>query len=56
MNLDDRRLLRHLVLAVLLKLALLTGLWWTFVRDLRVEVTVDRAAAQIGAIAPAQEN
>lgn len=27
------RLVRHLAIAVALKLAVLTGLWWAFVRD-----------------------
>ena len=30
--------MRHLVIAVLVKLAVLAGLWWWFVRDARVEV------------------
>jgi hypothetical protein len=52
---DDRRLLRHLVIAVLLKLAVLVALWWAFVRESRVDVDADRAAAQIGAPAAPQE-
>ena len=42
------RLFRHLVIAVALKLVVLTGLWWAFVRDERVGVDVDRAAAHMG--------
>ncbi len=42
------RLVRHLVIAVALKLAVLTALWWAFVRDERVGVDVDRAAAHLG--------
>ena len=38
MNPGDQRLMRHLVIAVLVKLAVLAGLWWWFVRDARVEV------------------
>ncbi|AGX86441.1 cytochrome oxidase putative small subunit CydP [Candidatus Symbiobacter mobilis] len=34
----DRSLLRKLVVAVLLKLVVLTILWWAFVRDHRVAV------------------
>lgn len=41
-------LLRHLVIAVTLKLAVLVGLWWAFVRDERVGVDVERAAAHMG--------
>ena len=43
------RLVRHLAIAVALKLALLSALWWAFVRDERVGVDVDRAAAHLGA-------
>lgn len=35
---NDRRLLRNLALAILIKLLLLTALWWMFVRDQRVQV------------------
>ena len=44
-------LLRHLVTAVLLKLVVLTALWWTFIRDVRVEVDTERAAAHVGTAA-----
>lgn len=47
MNSDDRRLLRHLAWAVLLKLALLAVLWWAFVRDDRVAVGPEQAAARL---------
>jgi hypothetical protein len=46
-------LLRHLVIAVALKLAVLAGLWWAFVRDERVGIDVERAAAHLGAPADA---
>lgn len=49
MNRAEQRLLRHLVIAVLVKLALLIALWWLFVRDARVHVDAEQAAAQIGA-------
>ena len=45
---DERRLTRHLVLAVVVKLALLAGLWWAFIGDFRVVVDADTAAAQFG--------
>lgn len=40
-------LVRHLAVAVALKLAVLCALWWTFVRDERVGVDIDRAAAHL---------
>ena len=42
-------LIRHLVIAVVLKLAVLVVLWWVFVRDERVSVDVERAAIHLGA-------
>ena len=47
------RLVRHLVIAVALKLVVLTGLWWAFVRDERVGVDADRAAAHLGTVVDA---
>jgi hypothetical protein len=47
MNKPSDTLLRHLVLAVLLKLAVLMGLWWVFVREQRVPVDTDSTAAQL---------
>lgn len=41
-------LVRHLFIAVALKLVVLSALWWAFVRDERVGVDVDRAAAHMG--------
>ncbi|MCI4431553.1 MAG: hypothetical protein JHC40_20590 [Burkholderiales bacterium] len=49
MTRDEQRLLRHLVIAVTVKLALLTALWWLFVRDDRVHVDADQTAAQMAA-------
>lgn len=40
-------LVRHLAIAVALKLAVLCALWWAFVRDERVGVDIDRAAAHL---------
>ena len=40
-GMTNRLLLRHLVVAVLIKLLVLTGLWWQFVRDARVTVDVE---------------
>jgi hypothetical protein len=47
MTTDDRRLLRHLVIAVLVKLAALAALWFWFVRDATVRVDSDRAALRL---------
>ncbi|WP_142804018.1 cytochrome oxidase putative small subunit CydP [Tepidiphilus sp. J10] len=41
-----RRLRREIVVVLLLKLFLLTALWWVFVRDARVEVGAERMQAQ----------
>jgi hypothetical protein len=48
------RLVRHLVTAVAVKLVVLTVLWWAFVRDDRIDVDVERAAAHLGATAEAR--
>ena len=51
MNLPDQGLLRHLVVVVLIKLALITALWWAFIRDAKVAVDTGAMAAQM--VAPA---
>jgi hypothetical protein len=51
MTLPDRLLARHLVIVVVLKLLVLAGLWWWFVRDSHVRVDADNAAARL--VAPA---
>lgn len=43
---SDRRLLRQLTLAVLLKLLVLFALWWFFVRGQRVAVDAAAVATQ----------
>jgi hypothetical protein len=43
----EHRLLRHLAIAVTVKLALLAALWWLFVRDEQVQVDADRTAARL---------
>lgn len=47
MNLQDRSLTRKLAIALAIKLLVLTGLWWGFVREQRVPVDTDAAAAQM---------
>lgn len=49
MKATQDRLVRHLAIAIALKLVVLFWLWWAFVRDERVSVNVDRAAARLGA-------
>lgn len=51
MNPSDQILLRHLTLVVLIKLALITALWWAFIRDAKVAVDPGTMAAQV--VAPA---
>lgn len=43
----DQGLLRHIVVVVVVKLVLITALWWVFVRDARVAVDPAAMAAQI---------
>jgi hypothetical protein len=42
----DRSLIRKLAMVLLIKLALLTALWWVFVREQRVMVNSESVAAQ----------
>lgn len=44
---NDRRLVRHLSLAVGVKLALLAGLWWLFVREAQPRLDPARVAARV---------
>lgn len=48
MKSDDRRLVRHLAIAVVLKLLVLCVLWWAFVRDVRVTTDAAQTAEHIG--------
>lgn len=50
----DRRLLRHLVVAVVIKLIVLTALWWLFVRDTRVTVDATRIDQRLGGVTSSQ--
>ena len=45
---EERRLLRHLIVAVAIKLVILTILWWVFVRDNQVPVDAEQSARQLG--------
>jgi hypothetical protein len=46
MNPTDRRLLRHVMTAVVIKLMALSVLWWVFVQDHQVKVDADTVSAQ----------
>ena len=52
MESDNQRLVRHLAIAVALKLVVIAALWLAFVQDARVEVGAEQAAARIGAPTP----
>ena len=47
----DQGLLRHIVVVVVIKLVLITALWWAFIRDSKVAVDPGAMAAQV--VAPA---
>lgn len=47
MDLRDRLLVRKLAIVLAIKLVVLTGLWWGFVREQRVPVDTDSAAMQL---------
>lgn len=46
MNPQDKTLVRKLALALVIKLAVLTALWWGFVRDQHVAVDDKSVATQ----------
>jgi hypothetical protein len=43
----EPRLVRHLAIAIAVKLALLAALWWIFVRDHSTTVDAQAAAAHV---------
>jgi hypothetical protein len=47
MDLQDRFLVRKLAIVLVIKLAVLVGLWWGFVREQRVPVNTESAATQM---------
>lgn len=56
MNRDDRRLMRHLVTAVVVKLIVLVVLWWLFVPHALVPTGSEQTAAHLAApVHPAAE-
>ncbi len=51
---DERRLVRHLAVAVAVKLCVLGVLWWAFVRDAGVSADSEQTAAHIAVTARPQ--
>ncbi|MBT2305834.1 MULTISPECIES: cytochrome oxidase putative small subunit CydP [Pseudomonas] len=54
MTISDKRLRRHLLTAVLIKLVVLTLLWWLFIRDSRVSVDSNTIGERFGVPTSAQ--
>jgi hypothetical protein len=54
MTTEERRLVKHLALAVVVKLMVLGALWFAFVRDATVNPGSERTAAHIGVAVPPQ--
>ena len=50
----ERRLLRQLTIAVMIKLVVLSALWWMFIRDVRVSVDGDSIADRISGTTSSQ--
>lgn len=46
---EERRLVRHLAWVVIVKLVVLTAIWWAFVREQRVSADVNATAAHLTA-------
>ena len=56
MNPTDRRLVREITVVIVVKLMLITALWWAFIRDAKVPVDPGAMAAQVAAPASAKLN
>ncbi|AHL34452.1 membrane protein [Pseudomonas brassicacearum] len=54
MTISDKRLRRHLLTAVLIKLVVLTVLWWLFIKDSRVSVDSNTISDRFGGPTSAQ--
>ncbi|MBH1968106.1 MAG: hypothetical protein I8H81_07970 [Pseudomonadales bacterium] len=54
MTIFDKRLRRHLLTAVLIKLIVLTVLWWLFIKDSRVSVDSNTISDRFGVPTSAQ--
>nr|WP_316238262.1 cytochrome oxidase putative small subunit CydP [Bradyrhizobium sp. SZCCHNR1015] len=55
MAMNDRRLFRHLGVAIIAKLVLLLALWWAFVRDARIDVDAPTTAAHLAGVNSARQ-
>ena len=47
MSRDDARLRREIYAIVIIKLVVIFGLWWAFIRDAQVEVDQERLAEHL---------
>jgi hypothetical protein len=47
MTQSSRPLIQHLTAVIVVKMVLLTAIWWLFIRDAREDVTVEGAASRI---------
>ena len=56
MNSADQGLLRHIVVVVVIKLVLITALWWAFIRDSKVAVDPAAMAAQLSTPAASRQS
>ncbi|NLF53316.1 MAG: hypothetical protein GX576_02705 [Thauera phenolivorans] len=54
MNRSDRRLLREISIVVVVKLMLITALWWAFFHDAGVPVDSAKMGSRIVAAQPAK--
>ena len=56
MDLRDRTLVRKLAVVLVIKLAVLTGLWWGYVREDRLEPDASQVASAVLRAAPAADS
>ncbi|MFW0885570.1 UNVERIFIED_CONTAM: hypothetical protein MKS84_02580 [Pseudomonas sp. JL1] len=54
MTISDKRLRRHLLTAVLIKLLVLAVLWWLFIQDFHVSVDSNAVSNRFGVPTSAQ--
>ncbi|AVU77480.1 hypothetical protein FHJ31_15770 [Pseudomonas sp. Fig-3] len=54
MTISDKRLRRHLLTAVLIKLLVLAVLWWLFIQDFHVSVDSNAVGNRFGVPTSAQ--
>lgn len=56
MNTTDRRLVREITVVIVIKLILITALWWAFIRDAKVPVDPGAMAAQVATPASSKQH